>query len=88
MIKRPIELEVEYSSQEEKIAKELGLPLPDDIVPVYKKVTFYTIENISLIGEEDDYDDKGKCLISSGGAGLICKESYNEVKRIINESLK
>lgn len=86
MIKRPIELEVEYYSEQEKELAELGIDLPNS-EPTYRKMTIYSVENISLKSTNGSYDTD-PCIISSGGESFTCKLSYNQLKKLIDENIK
>jgi hypothetical protein len=75
-----IELEIFYNTDATEAAELLNLPIPLRDHET-RLVTFYRIDAISTHIDLDDENNREYCRLYTGGEDFTCVESYESVKR-------
>ena len=75
-----IELEIFYNNDATEAAELLNLPIPLKDHET-RFVTFYRVDAISTHIDLDDEDGREYCRLFIGGEDFTCVESYDAVKR-------
>jgi len=82
-LKKPLEIDTYWNSPEFEEMRELGIDC--EYIPVFKKITFYTVDHIFSCESKNEPIEKG--YIMSGGEQYRTVLTYQELKALIDKNI-